>query len=69
MSLIRDDVNEESSWFQKLCARVVKSGPIPRHVAFIMDGNRRFATKKHIERIEGHTEGFNKLAEVWLRNL
>lgn len=44
--------------------RLSQAGPMPKHVAFIMDGNRRFARKKNLERQEGHTQGFNKLAEV-----
>lgn len=44
-----------------------QAGPMPKHVAFIMDGNRRFAQKKNMERQEGHMQGFNKLAEVRLR--
>ncbi|VDP62194.1 unnamed protein product [Schistosoma curassoni] len=31
---------------QKLCLHAIKYGPIPKHVAFIMDGNRRFADSK-----------------------
>jgi len=30
---------------------------IPRHIAIIMDGNGRWAQKKHIPRAEGHREG------------
>jgi ditrans,polycis-polyprenyl diphosphate synthase len=64
MSWIRENDGSQSSWLQRFCANVLKSGPIPKHVAFIMDGNRRFATKKSIERAEGHVMGFEKLAEV-----
>lgn len=52
------------SWVQLFCVNVVKMGKIPRHVAFIMDGNRRFAKKNNIEKCEGHSKGFDKLAEV-----
>ncbi|XP_034489994.1 dehydrodolichyl diphosphate synthase complex subunit DHDDS [Drosophila innubila] len=40
------------------------SGLIPHHIAFVMDGNRRFARSKHIDKIEGHSRGFSKLADV-----
>lgn len=54
-----------------MCSKVIRYGPIPRHVAFIMDGNRRFAAKKHVERIDGHSKGFDKLAETlkWCQDL
>lgn len=37
---------------------------MPKHVAFIMDGNRRYAQKCHVERQQGHSQGFDKLAQV-----
>lgn len=37
---------------------------MPKHVAFIMDGNRRFARRQNMECLKGHMQGFNKLAEV-----
>ncbi|XP_061530610.1 dehydrodolichyl diphosphate synthase complex subunit DHDDS isoform X3 [Phycodurus eques] len=44
---------------------------MPKHVAFIMDGNRRFARRKNMDRQEGHMQGFNKLAETlrWCKHL
>jgi ditrans,polycis-polyprenyl diphosphate synthase len=42
----------------------LKYGPIPQHVAFVMDGNRRFARSHGIETIEGHNLGFEALARV-----
>lgn len=60
------------SWFagdsrtllQKIFAKILVNGPIPRHVGIIMDGNRRFAKSKNMEKIEGHKSGFQKLTEV-----
>jgi ditrans,polycis-polyprenyl diphosphate synthase len=42
----------------------VKQGPVPQHVAFVMDGNRRFARSHKIETVEGHNLGFEALARV-----
>lgn len=42
----------------------LKYGPIPQHIAFVMDGNRRFARSHGIETIEGHNLGFEALARV-----
>lgn len=68
MSWIREG---ELSLLERLTANILKAGPMPKHVAFIMDGNRRYAQKRHVERQEGHTQGFDKLAETlrWCLNL
>ena len=63
MAWIRD-TKDKRTWLQKLCANVLKTGPIPKHVAFIMDGNRRFAKKNSMDRAHGHLMGFDKLAQV-----
>jgi len=65
----------QDSWIHRFCTKVLKCGPIPKHVAIIMDGNRRFAKKNSMDRAEGHLKGFDKLTEVFdfeiyfLRNL
>ena len=53
------------TFFEKLCMNIIKIGQIPNHVAFIMDGNRRFATKYQLDDIKsGHVAGFLRLSEV-----
>jgi len=57
-------IEDKRTWSQKLFGNILKSGPLPKHVAIIMDGNRRYAKNKNIKKIEGHVSGFEKLVEV-----
>ncbi|CAG8202083.1 unnamed protein product [Penicillium olsonii] len=41
----------------------LKEGPIPRHVAFIMDGNRRYAKQNSVTVAEGHSAGASTLKQ------
>ncbi|MCJ1230320.1 cis-prenyltransferase [Toensbergia leucococca] len=50
--------------FRELLIGALRQGPIPQHVAFVMDGNRRFARSHRIETVEGHNLGFEALARV-----
>jgi ditrans,polycis-polyprenyl diphosphate synthase len=49
---------------RELLIGAVRQGPVPQHVAFVMDGNRRFARSHQIETVEGHNLGFEALAKV-----
>ena len=40
------------------------NGNIPKHVAIIMDGNGRWATKRHLPRSAGHRAGVESLREI-----
>ena len=59
------------TWWQSLLIRILRCGELPHHIAFIMDGNRRFAKEKNLDKIEGHVHGFEKLAETlkWCNDL
>lgn len=50
---------------------LLRAGGVPKHIAFIMDGNRRFARMKSLDLAKGHAIGFEKLRETldWCRNL
>jgi undecaprenyl diphosphate synthase len=37
---------------------------IPKHVAIIMDGNGRWATKRFLPRVAGHSQGLNIVREI-----
>ncbi len=44
--------------------------PIPTHVAIIMDGNARWAGRRHLSRLEGHrigTENIRRIVETFAR--
>jgi ditrans,polycis-polyprenyl diphosphate synthase len=43
---------------------ILSLGPIPRHVAFVMDGNRRYARRLAKPTVQGHTDGFTSLRRV-----
>lgn len=49
---------------RELMIGALRQGQIPQHVAFVMDGNRRFARSHKIETVEGHNLGFEALARV-----
>ena len=53
---------------QSALLTVLASGPIPQHVAFIMDGNRRYARSHHKQVAQGHGDGYEALKRVRSRS-
>ena len=47
-----------------LAAVVMRAGPVPRHVAFIMDGNRRWAKQLGVKTLKGHTAGYEAMCGI-----
>jgi undecaprenyl diphosphate synthase len=45
-------------------AESARPGPVPRHVAIIMDGNGRWAQKRGLPRIEGHRQGVASVRRI-----
>lgn len=50
----------------ELLIYVLRTGPIPKHIALIMDGNRRYARLRKLEIEQGHSAGAESLEEVRL---
>ena len=48
----------------RVITTILKAGPIPQHVAFIMDGNRRYARSRGIPLVQGHKAGFSAQRRV-----
>ena len=44
---------------------ILKSNSLLKHVAFIMDGNGRWAKERHLPRHLGHKEGCNRIIEIF----
>lgn len=53
----RGDKPPETLSLEELKSRILARGDIPRHIAFIMDGNGRWAKQRGLPRIAGHREG------------
>ena len=50
---------------KNLFSRTVRaSNHVPRHVGFIMDGNRRYARKREMEVKDGHEAGFHSMSRI-----
>ncbi|KAF0474160.1 Di-trans-poly-cis-decaprenylcistransferase [Gigaspora margarita] len=63
-NFLTSPVNYTSHHVQSLLLKILKQGPIPQHIGFIMDGNRRFARKMNYKQVvEGHFMGYDKLQE------
>uniref|UniRef100_A0A061SF59 Alkyl transferase n=2 Tax=Tetraselmis sp. GSL018 TaxID=582737 RepID=A0A061SF59_9CHLO len=56
--------NQASQLLKRIVLFILREGPVPRHVAFIMDGNRRFARGRLLSRAEGHREGYDRLVDA-----
>ncbi|OYT50135.1 di-trans,poly-cis-decaprenylcistransferase [Thermoplasmatales archaeon ex4484_36] len=56
---------------ERLKKLILSSNHVPRHVAIIMDGNRRFAQQLGLDPVEGYKRGKEKLEEVlsWCQEL
>lgn len=58
-----------ATFLSDLATGILKCGQIPKHIGFIMDGNRRFAKRTKIN--DGHEQGFETLGKVltWCHDL
>ncbi len=44
--------------------RILNRKKLPKHIAIIMDGNGRWASKRGLDRIDGHAEGVNSVRKI-----
>ncbi|PAV75855.1 hypothetical protein WR25_14116 isoform D [Diploscapter pachys] len=59
------EIRKGFEWWHIPLQKIITSGQIPRHVAFIMDGNRRFARKTDLESIQrGHEKGCEQMFKI-----
>ncbi|KDQ31462.1 hypothetical protein PLEOSDRAFT_1075531 [Pleurotus ostreatus PC15] len=65
LSYLTDDFY---NWTRKVCRnallKVLAAGPVPHHIAFVMDGNRRYARMNHKLAQQGHTDGYETLTKM-----
>ncbi len=49
---------------EEALVRQVNFDQLPSHIAIIMDGNGRWASRRHLPRVEGHRAGINAVRDV-----
>ena len=49
---------------EEALARQVNFTQLPAHIAIIMDGNGRWASRRHLPRVEGHRAGIHAVRDV-----
>ena len=64
MSIMKAVSNTVYNTYERKLLNKVLNAPVPKHLAIIMDGNRRFAQKLGMEPVKGHLAGSDKLEEV-----
>lgn len=52
------------SWFRKKNKKEIVNENVPKHIAFIADGNGRWANEKGLPRFEGHKAGKETIKKV-----
>ncbi|KAG7562893.1 hypothetical protein FFLO_01722 [Filobasidium floriforme] len=65
---LSDLLNSLSSYatsrLTRLLLSILSCGPIPRHIAIVMDGNRRYARERGLRVGRGHEAGFESLKGI-----
>lgn len=56
--------NKTYEIYEEKLEKEVSAGPMPKHIAIIMDGNRRYARELGLETREGHMAGKEKIRDV-----
>lgn len=49
---------------KKVQDQLKRQGPIPTHIAIIMDGNGRWAKERGLPRVAGHRQGVNSVRDI-----
>ena len=52
------------AWFKRKNKQKDEAQVVPKHIAFIADGNGRWATEKGLPRFEGHKSGKEAIKKV-----
>ncbi|KAL2335681.1 hypothetical protein Fmac_016894 [Flemingia macrophylla] len=62
--IIRHLLSGLYGYLRRCIFAILSVGPVPNHIAFIMDGNRRYAKKRNMREGDGHKAGFTALMSI-----